>query len=114
MQIEYTGRHTTVTAKQKAQAESGLARIGEMIERTCSAHVILTVDKYRQIAEITVLCAGQTLVATCEATEMETALHDALAKLEQQWVRRNQKATTTRRHPKEDIKTAPLVEDMAV
>jgi putative sigma-54 modulation protein len=77
-----------------------------MIDRSCSAHVILTVDKYRQMAEITVLCAGQTLVANCEATEMETALHDALAKLEQQWVRRNQKVTAKMRHPKEDIKTA--------
>ena len=108
MQIEYTGRHTTITTKQKTQAEAGLARIGEMMERTCSAHVILTVDKYRQIAEITTLCPGQTLVATCESTEMEVAIHDALAKLEQQWVRHNQKHTAMKRHPKVDMKTAVL------
>ena len=115
MQIEYTGRHTTITGKQKAQAEAGLARLGEMMERACSAHVILTVDKYRQIAEITTLCPGQTLVATCEATDMETAIHAALAKLEQQWVRHSQKTTTMKRHPKEDMKTAILEpEDVAV
>ncbi|RXH56999.1 ribosome hibernation-promoting factor, HPF/YfiA family [Granulicella sibirica] len=100
MNIEYTGRHTTVTAKQKAQAAAGLTRIGEMIGGACSAHVILTVDKYRQMAEISVLCKGQTLVANCEGTDMEAALHDALAKLEQQWVRHNQKTTTMKRHPK--------------
>ena len=114
MQIEYTGRHTTITAKQKAQAEAGLERLSPMMERACSAHVILTVDKYRQMAEITTLCPGQTLVATGEANEMETAIHDALAKLEQQWVRHSQKQSTMRRHPKEDIKRAELEpEDVA-
>ena len=113
MLIEYTGRHTTVTAKQKAQAEAGLARIGSMIGGACSAHVILAVDKYRQMAEISMLCSGQTLVSACEGTEMEAALHDALAKLEQQWVRRNQKTTTMKRHPKEAMKTLEP-EDVAV
>ena len=115
MMIEYTGRHTTITAKQKAQAEAGLARMGTMIGGACSAHVILTVDKYRQTAEISLVCSGQTLVATCESTDMEVALHDALAKLEQQWVRRNQKTTTMKRHPKEDLKTAMIEpEEIAV
>ncbi len=57
-------------------------------------------DKYRQIAEVTVSHGGQTLVATCEATDMMTALQDALAKIEQQAVRHRQKTTTTMRHPK--------------
>lgn len=109
MSIEYTGRHTTITNKQKAQAEAGLERIGSMMDRAfCSAHVILSEDKYRKLAEIAVLCAGQTLVATGEATDMEAALHGALTKLEQQWVRRNQKVTSRMRHPAESIKTAPL------
>jgi putative sigma-54 modulation protein len=109
MSIEYTGRHTTITNKQKAQAEAGLERIGEMMDRAfCSAHVILSEDKYRKIAEIAVLCAGQTLVATNESTEMDAAIHGALAKLEQQWVRRNQKVTARMRHPGESIKTAQL------
>ncbi len=116
MLIEYTGRHTTVTEKQKTQAEAGLAQIGKLVGGTCSAHVILTVDKYRQIAEVTVVCSGQSLVATCEGTEMSTALHDALAKLEQQVVRHNQKTTTMKRHPKMDVKGALVtdLEDVAV
>lgn len=112
MNIEYTGRHTTITTKQKAQAEAGLESIGSMMDRAfCSAHVILSEDKYRKIAEIAVLCAGQTLVATSEATEMEAAIHGALTKLEQQWVRRNQKVTTRMRHPDESMKTA-LIEPL--
>jgi len=112
MNIEYTGRHTTITNKQKAQAEAGLEQIGNMMDRAfCSAHVILSEDKYRKIAEIAVLCSGQTLVATCQSTDMETAIHGALTKLEQQWVRHNQKVTARMRHPAESIKTA-LVEPL--
>jgi putative sigma-54 modulation protein len=100
MTIEYTGRHTSITAKLKAQAEAGMVRIDRVTNRCTSAHVILTEDKYRNIAEITVKCRGEELVATCEATEMETALHDALQKVEQQAVRHKQKFETVRQHPK--------------
>ncbi len=112
MDIEYTGRHTVITKKFKTQSEAGLARIAKLVGRTASAHVILTTDKYRRIAELTLKTRGQALVATCEATEMEVALHDALCKLEQQIVRHNQRRTASKRHPKvplrgEDFATAP-------
>ncbi len=100
MEIEYTGRQTTVTKKLKAQAEAGLARIAKLVGRTASAHVFLTTEKYRHTAEVTLKTRKQSLVATCEATEMESALHDALAKLEQQAIRHNKKKATEKRHPK--------------
>ena len=100
MDIEYTGRQITVTKKLKAQAEAGLARIAKLVSRTASAHVILTTDKYRRIAEVTLTSRGFSLVAACEDTEMETALHDALSKLERQAVRHSKKKTTEKRHPK--------------
>jgi len=100
MIVEYTGRHTTITAKLRAQAEAGLSRIETIAGRGASAHVILTEEKYRKIAEVTVTTRGGNLVATCEATEMETALHDALNKVEHQAIKHKQKATTIRQHPK--------------
>ena len=100
MDIEYTGRQTVITKKLKTQSEAGLARIAKLVGRTASAHVFLTTDKYRRSAEVTLKTRGQSLVATCEATDMEVALHDALCKLEQQIVRHNQKKTAARRHPK--------------
>jgi putative sigma-54 modulation protein len=100
MTIEYTGRHTTVTQKLKTQAETGLVRIDRVTNRCTSAHIILTEDKYRKIAEVTVLCRGESLVATCESTEMETALHDALQKVEQQAIRHKDRFATMRQHAK--------------
>jgi len=43
-------------------------------------------------------CKGEQLVATCEAAEMETALHDALMKVEQQAIKHKKRWDTMRTH----------------
>jgi len=100
MIIEYTGRQFVVTEKYKVHAESGLERIAKLVGKAASAHVILTIDKYRKIAEVTVKNGSQDMVANCESAEMMTALHDALAKIEQQAIRNRQRTTTIMRHPR--------------
>jgi putative sigma-54 modulation protein len=105
MDVEYTGRQTTVTKKLKMQAEAGLARIAKIVGSAGSVHVILCTDKYRQIAEVTVQTRLQKLVARCEALEMGLALRDALAKIEQQAIRHNKRHGTIKRHPKNDGKS---------
>lgn len=104
MDIEYTGRQTTITKKLKAKAEAGLARVTKIVGSSCTVHVILTTEKYRQCAEITLKTRTYKLVAKCEATEMEVALHDALNKIEQQAIRHKQKSTTIKRHSKAGAK----------
>lgn len=109
MNVEYTGRGTTVSPKLTRLAEEQLARLDHLIGRTVSAHVILTEDKYRMTAEVTLLVAGETLVASCEDTDMEKALHDALRKIEQQAVKHKERRLTTERHAKPDS-AEPLIE----
>jgi putative sigma-54 modulation protein len=104
MDVEYTGRQTTITKKLKVQAEAGLERVAKIVGSSGSVHVILSKDKYRQIAEITVQTRHQKLVARCEGTEMVVALHDALEKLEGQAIRHKKKSATIKRHPKTDVK----------
>jgi putative sigma-54 modulation protein len=104
MDVEYTGRQTTITKKLKLQTEEGIAAITKILGNSGSVHVILSKDKYRQIAEVTVQTKHYKLVARCEATEMEVALHDALAKIEQQAIRHKKKFGTIKRHPKSDVK----------
>jgi putative sigma-54 modulation protein len=104
MDVEYTGRQTTITKKLKVQAEAGLARVAKIVGNSGSAHVILSTDKYRQIAEIAVQTRQQKLVARCEGTEMVVALHDALEKLERQAIRHKKKSATIKRHPKTNVR----------
>lgn len=100
MIVEYTGRKTAVTPNLKQLAEEGLARIERVSNRCTSAHIILTEDKYRHIAEITVQCRNESLVATCEAADMEQALRDALAAVEKQAIKSKERFTTVRSHSK--------------
>src|ERR1700722_17811156 len=100
MDVEYTGRQTTITKKLKSQAEEGVEAIAKIVGNSGSVHVILSTDKYRQIAEVTVQTRHQKLVARCEETEMAVALRDALVKIEQQAIRHKKKSGTIKRHPK--------------
>ncbi len=109
LNIEYTGRGTTIGVKHKKLAQSELMRIDSMLGGTVSAHVILTEDKYRQIAEVTLMTSHETLVATCEGSDMLHALGAALRKIEQQAVKHKERKITVERHGKPDS-TAPLVE----
>ena len=103
MNVEFTGRHTVVTAKLKQQAEAGLARVARLVDRSASAHVILTEDKYRKIAEVTLKASHEDIVAMCEAVEMESALHAALHKLEQQAIKHKERFDTVSRQPKHSV-----------
>ncbi|MEO6806032.1 MAG: ribosome-associated translation inhibitor RaiA [Edaphobacter sp.] len=109
MDVEYTGRQTTITRKLKLQTEAGLARIAKIVGSSGSVHVILSVDKYRHISEVTVQTRHQKLVVRCESTEISLALRDALEKIEQQAIRHKKKSGTIKRHPKADVKGAEAV-----
>lgn len=100
MNVEYTGRQTSITDKLKAHSEAGFARIAKVVDRSATWHVVLSEDKHRKIAEVTIRCRNHEMVATCESTEMETALHDALHKVEQQAIKNKDRFDTITRHAK--------------
>jgi putative sigma-54 modulation protein len=110
MNLDYTGRQTTITKKLKAQTEAGLARIEKIMGDAGSVHVILTTEKYRRTAELTVQTRNLKLVATCEATDMEMALRDALAAIEKQAIRHKKKNTTIKRNAKEGVREVALAQ----
>jgi putative sigma-54 modulation protein len=104
MIVEYTGRQFVVTQKYKDRTQKGLKRIERITGEAASAHIILSLDKYRKIAEVAVVDGSQSMVAVCESVEMMTALHHALGKIEQQAIRQKQKTTTNMRHPRVPVK----------
>ena len=109
MIVEYTGRGTAITPKQRTLANSELQRIDGIIGRTVSAHVILTEDKYRMIAEVTLKTPTDQLVATCEGTGMLVALQAALKKIELQAIKHKERKMTVERHAKPNS-SEPLIE----
>jgi putative sigma-54 modulation protein len=111
MPVECTGRQVTITKPLRTLAEEGVERIARILGKITSAHVVLTAEKYRQIAEVTVKTRLCTLVALCESSaNMETALRDALVKAESQATRFKDRQRTRKRQPKQEKR----VEETAV
>jgi putative sigma-54 modulation protein len=106
MQTEYTGRQMNVTQKLRTQAALGLGRIERIVGRTAKAHIILTTEKYRQMAEVTVNTRKHDIVGVAESTVMESALHEALDKAEKQALKHKEKIVGRKRNGrvgKEDL-----------
>ena len=103
MPVECTGRQVTVTKPLRTLAEAGVERITRILGKITSAHVVLTAEKYRQIAEVTIKTRAHSLVALCESNaSMETALRDALMKAESQATRYKDKQRSKKRQPKQE------------
>jgi putative sigma-54 modulation protein len=103
MPVECTGRQVAITKPLRTLAEEGIERIARILGKITSAHVVLTAEKYRQIAEVTVKTRACTLVALCESSaSMETALRDALVKAESQATRHKDRQRSRKRQPKQE------------
>jgi putative sigma-54 modulation protein len=101
MPVECTGRQVAFTKPLRALAEEGVERIARILGKITSAHVVLTAEKYRQIAEVTIKTRACTLVGLCESdSSMETALREALVKTESQATRYKDKQRSRKRKPK--------------
>ncbi len=97
MQVEYTGRQVVVTDELRALAESSLERVEKLAGKASSAHVILTTEKYRHTAEVTIKTQLHDIVGLCESTSMESALRQALEKAEAQAIRSKEKLKARKR-----------------
>lgn len=103
MPVECTGRQVAITQPLRTLAEEGIERIARVLGKITSAHVVLTAEKYRQIAEVTIKTRACTLVALCESSaSMESALRDALVKAETQATRHKDRQRTRKRQPKQE------------
>jgi putative sigma-54 modulation protein len=67
-EVTVTFRHVEPTDALREYAERKLAHVGKLLRRTCQAHLILTVDKYRQHGEVTVK-SGRLSVSAQEETK---------------------------------------------
>src|SRR5580698_9701096 len=102
MQVEYTGRQVTVSRTLRTIAGESIERIVKILGKTTGAHVVLTAEKYRQTAEVTIKTRLHSIVATSESPHMEIALRAALDKAETQAIRCKKKLQTKKRLPKEE------------
>jgi len=84
MKIEFTGRQTGVPADVRRLAEQKLQKLAKLLPAVTRAHVILTADKHRQVAEVSLRSRQTDLAATAVTTDLRLSLAGAIAKLERQ------------------------------
>jgi putative sigma-54 modulation protein len=88
MNVEYTGRQFEITPIARKQVEGGLEKIEKILGNSFESHVILSTEKRRHIAEITVTVRNHPpIVGLSEALEMSTAIGGALDRIERQAVK---------------------------
>lgn len=87
MNVEFTGRQYEVTPVVRRQVEHGLLKLQKILGNTFDTHVILTLEKKRHIAEITVTVRNNSFVGVAEAAEMSRAIGEAMNKIDRQAVR---------------------------
>jgi putative sigma-54 modulation protein len=84
MLIEFTGRRTGVPKELRALAERKLKKISRRLHGITRAHVILTADKHRQIAEVTVQSRRLALAAQGESADLAASLGTVMDRLARQ------------------------------
>jgi putative sigma-54 modulation protein len=88
MNVEFTGRQFEITPVTRKQVETGLEKLQKILGNSFDTHVILSVEKRRHIAEITVSVRNHPpIVGLAEAAEMTVAVGDALERIERQAVK---------------------------
>ena len=102
MLIEYTGRQVAVTAAHRRMGDEGIERILKLLPKVTAVHIVLTTEKYRKTADVTVKMRAGKIVGFAEANNMEIALREALGKAETQAIRWRKRLHTMKRQPKEE------------
>jgi putative sigma-54 modulation protein len=87
MNVEYTGRHCEVTPAIRKEVELGLTKIRKILGDRFDTKVILTVEKHRHKAEITISPRNGPLVGLAQAKDMTIAVNEALDHLGKQAVK---------------------------
>ena len=97
MNVEFTGRQYEVTPAVRRQVQNGLEKISKILGDSFDTHVVLSTEKHRHIAEITVIVRANSLVGLAEANDMMAAVNEAIEKIDRQAVKYRTKAKAKKR-----------------
>src|ERR1700720_4735136 len=85
--VEYTGSHYEITPAIRKEVETGLTKIRKILGDQFETKVVLSVEKHRHKAEITMSARNGPLVGLAKAKDMAIAVNVALDHLEKQAVK---------------------------
>jgi putative sigma-54 modulation protein len=90
----------------RKQVEHGLAKLSKILGPQFTTNVILTSEKYRHIAEITVTVRNHAIVAVVEDSDSTAAVNHALDRIERQALKYKDRWRTRKRRAKKPFEIA--------
>jgi len=84
MQVSVTFRNTGSESWFKDYVTERLSKIQKYIDKPVEAHVVLSVEKFRNVAEVNIMAKGINLVGKEEAKDMQLAIDNVIDKIERQ------------------------------
>ena len=114
MNVEYTGRQFEITPAIRKQIQSGLEKIQKILG-SFDTHVILSAEKHRHIAEITVTVRNRApIVGLAEAGDMSAAIGNALDRIDRQAVKYKTKWKSKKRQARKKFDQQPPRQEVSV
>jgi putative sigma-54 modulation protein len=113
LRIEFTGRHGEVPPEIKRLAERKLQKLARVLPGITRAHVIVTRDKHRQIAEVTIRSKHLDLTAEEASPDLGSSLSTVIDKLTRRAQRQVDKRRTRKRGGAERTRLRPAEEPPA-
>jgi putative sigma-54 modulation protein len=96
MQIAVTFRHMEAEEGAKGYVKGKVQRLQKYIENPREVHVVLSAEKFRHTAEITIIGNGMTLNSQGRDTDLYAAIDQMLDKIERQIRERREKGRRKR------------------
>jgi putative sigma-54 modulation protein len=91
MQINISGHHVELTSALKHYVNEKLSKLQRHFDSITTVNVTLSVEKLVQKAEASIHVAGADLFATCESSDMYTAIDLLTDKLDRQLIKHKEK-----------------------
>jgi putative sigma-54 modulation protein len=111
MEITVTFRHTEPTESLRMYAEEKVSKIKKYLDSPIEAHVVLTVEKFRHIADVTLSIDGTLIKGLEETGDMYSAIDQVMDKIEKQ-VKRYRSKIRERRPESTKDETSVEVEEL--
>jgi len=84
MDIIVTFRHTEPTESLRTYAEEKVSKIKKYLDFPLEAHIVLTVEKFRHMADVTLSLNGTMIKGVEETGDMYSAIDQVMDKIEKQ------------------------------
>jgi putative sigma-54 modulation protein len=103
MKIAYTGKDETFTKEQQKKLDVKFQRIGKLVDRKGEkkAQITITGTRHLRKADITMQIWDHPLVSKGQATDLFTAVSEAVDKLEKQLQKMREKWRDSKRDPRD-------------